>query len=147
LEFIKDKLISCDDDYINYTDLFEYFKKCYINNNSNKKKPKSTDFKAEMEIKLGKPKGNKYYGWRFKTQSDDDNEFNEYQTQTEKLNSSFNVNSSICNKNSYVNSDAENLKIKKSNITKKLNNIDIDEDLDDIFINNKTKNSQTRAQI
>jgi len=139
MEFIKDKLISSDDEYIHYDELFGDFKKWYMNNHSDKKKIKSSDFKAEMEIKLGKPKGNKYSGWRFKNQSDDDNEYNEYQTQTDKLNSSFNINTSLCNKNSNINSDVESLKIKKSNITKKLNNIDIDEDLDDIFINNKVK--------
>jgi P4 family phage/plasmid primase-like protien len=90
MEYIRDNILSTTDkDYISSEDVWEDFKKWYKDSNRpDNKKPLKPDLKIEMEIRLGKIYKGKYYGYRFKTNIDQD--IDENTSITERLNSSFN---------------------------------------------------------
>lgn len=149
MEYIGDNIKSTDNnkDLISADEIWQDFKRWHKDSNRNKI-PAKSEFKNEMEIRLGKFKNNKFYYYRFKTEDDEDDE---NQTITEKLNSSFNtsnVNSSIYI-NKQLNSE-DNLILdrqeKKSSLKKISSLIDFDyiddDEIDNIFIkNNKTNNN------
>lgn len=75
MEFIRDSIISTTNtkEYITYDDIWEEFKAWYKRSNRpDNKKPPINDFKTEIEIRLGKPKRNRFIGFRYRTDEDED---------------------------------------------------------------------------
>jgi len=90
MEYIRDHILSTTHkDYLSAEEVWEEFKRWYkASNRPDNKKPLKSELKTEMEIRLGKIVNGKYYGYRFKTNIEQD--LDNDQTITEGLNSSFN---------------------------------------------------------
>jgi len=74
MEYIRDNIISTDNrDYITLDDLWNDFKTWNKENRSDYKKPQKSDFRSSMETRMGNPEKSRFYGYRFKTNLDDDN--------------------------------------------------------------------------
>ena len=69
MEYIRDNLLSTNSkEYVTSEDIWEDFKTWYKDSNRpDNKKPQKPQLKTEIETRLGKPYKGKYYGYRFKT--------------------------------------------------------------------------------
>ena len=86
LEFIKETIVatSNDNDWVTFEELWEDFKKWFKDSNrEGMKKPLKPEIRSELEGRLGKCCKNKFYGYRYRTSLDDDDD-----KDTEGLNSS-----------------------------------------------------------
>ena len=147
MEYIRDQIISTDNrDYISVDDVWEDFKRWFKDSGKQDvKKISKGELKVDMELKLGKPKKSRYVGYRFRTESDNNDD--DEQNITDKLNSSFNIVSIDAHQNNSVApfSCEPKKSIRPNNNTK--NNIDANMDLfddefsDNIFIKNKITNA------
>ena len=76
MEFIKEYIVEGESsDYINDDELWKIFKEWYKDSNRFNKKLVKTDYNIEMESKLGKKIGKKFYGFKLKNDFDDDTGF------------------------------------------------------------------------
>ena len=76
MEFIRDYVVEGgSSDYINDDELWKIFKEWYKDSNRFNKKLVRADYNAEMESKLGKKIGKKFYGFKLKNDFDDDTGF------------------------------------------------------------------------
>lgn len=172
MEYIGDNILSTEPkDYITFSDLWEDFKKWYKESNRpDSKKPVKTDLKTEIENRLGKLKKGRFIGYRFKTNSDDEQENLDNYSNTDKLVLSYNdtpiTESNNNGKNIDSNTEDKPIKLSKSTKTSNFNkivqknsnnidaNLDIfdDECIENIFITNdkqnlKQKNDQSFVKI
>ena len=154
LEYIRDNIISSsEDDFVSFDEIWDDFKKWFKDSNrEGMKKPLKPEIRTELETRLGKCKGNKFYGYRYRTSLDDDNE---EQNATEGANSSTGCSTTRNLVNDLSNSGQKsninpsnnkenNNKSVKFNKTLKSNTIDnnidlFDDDIDDIFIKPKNQ--------
>ena len=100
MEYIKEHLVDSPKDYISTKEIWEDYKRWYVDSGrAANKKPHKQTTQAEFETRLGKPIGEKFIGWRFKTNIDNNDNF----TNTEILNSSFNMSSNVQQNNNLDN--------------------------------------------
>jgi hypothetical protein len=148
IEYITDNIFATETvgqlDYIAYEDLWIDFLKWFKDSNRpSKHKPIKSEFKSEMEMKLGKIRRKVFFGYRFKTNADFDNI--DYASCTDKLNSSFNPSFNACCTPSdnmdipkQTNTTKSNLLMEKGNTgLKSIRDLDIfddDDELTDVFI-------------
>ncbi len=137
MEFIGEKIISTDNrEYVTLEDLWKEFRHWYKESGKQDKKITRTDLRADMEIKLGESYKNKYIGYRFKTEHDNDDDNNV----TEKLNSSYNPGHEITESNMKLKKSISPLSKSNSKPKNKIDaNMDLfdDEGSDCVFIANQ----------